>query len=167
MWLFRSKIYLLLLFVVGCTFTPIYSNKDNKINDSLAAIEIKDVNETDKQNILLVEQLQDSLNVLNKDIPKKYVLEIQYTTDLNSTLVNRNLDFTTIKISLNFKYVLKDKYTNKELNRGQLSSSGTFNVSKSELATYNAENYLEHTLVKYISDNLKESLSTTIFKWQL
>jgi hypothetical protein len=167
MWLFKAKIYVLLILITSCSFTPLYSSRNTKVVDTLAAIEVIDNNEIDTQNISLTQQLKESLNVLNKDVLKKYILEIKYSTDLHAELVSRNVDLTTARISLNLKYILKDKYSQKVLNSGQLVSSGTFNITSSELSTYTAENYIEQTIVKEILDSLKQSLSITIFNLQL
>ena len=47
-------------------------NKNSKVIASLNAIEIIDNSQEENKNFALIEQLKYSLNIFNKDLPKKY-----------------------------------------------------------------------------------------------
>ena len=136
---------LLILFLNGCNYQPIYSSKN--VNFSIVKFESSGDN---KINKLLIKKLEiyknDSLDV------KKYNLNIDSKVNKNISAKDKKGNPTTFTLKIAFKIEIENSLGEKKLTEFEEYTSYENNDNKFELKKY--ENSLKINMVESINENI-------------
>ena len=136
---------LLILFLNGCNYQPIYSFKN--INFSIGKFQSSGDN---KINKLLIKKLEiyknDSLDV------KKYNLNIDSKVNKNISAKDKKGNPTTFTLKIAFKIEIENSLGEKKLTEFEEYTSYENNDNKFELKKY--ENSLKINMVESINENI-------------
>ena len=144
------KIFILLIFVKGCGYTPIFSNKN--INFTIVGLELTGNNKLNKI-------LNNKLNVYkNLNSEKKYYLKIN--TDINKKISSKDSkgNAKTFEITISTNTSIQDEKGNIKEKLFIKSVNYKNNNNKFDLKKY--ENRTSETLINKISEEIIIYLQT-------
>ena len=136
---------LLILFLNGCNYQPIYSFKN--INFSIGKFQSSGDN---KINKLLIKKLEiyknDSLDV------KKYNLNIDSKVNKNISAKDKKGNPTTFTLKIAFKIEIENSFGEKKLTEFEEYTTYENNDNKFELKKY--ENSIKKNMIESINENI-------------
>ena len=136
---------LLILFLNGCNYQPIYSSKNVKF--SIGEFQSTGNN---KMNKLLIKKLEiyknDSLDV------KKYNLNIDSKVNKNISAKDKKGNPTTFTLKIAFKIEIENSFGEKKLTEFEEYTTYENNDNKFELKKY--ENSIKKNMIESINENI-------------
>ena len=136
---------LLILFLNGCNYQPIYSSKN--VNFSIVKFESSGDN---KINKLLIKKLEiyknDNLNT------KKYNLKIDSKINKNISAKDKKGNPTTFTLKITFKIEIENSLGEKKLTEFEEYTTYENNDNKFELKKY--ENSIKKNMIESINENI-------------
>ncbi len=129
----------LLLSLAGCGFTPVYG-KNNGLNSAgakkLAQVRVEPIIEREGQ--ILRNTLLDKLNPTGTSAPAAYVLQVSFSTELVPIAIQIDRSVSRYTRNLYASMQLVRLSDNKVLLENNIRRTASYNVSKSDFATYAA-----------------------------
>lgn len=157
--IFTAGVILSALISINCcsNIQPIYYN--NKYQDKLNAIQLKNIQCNNCENLLSY-NLQQSLNniFINHSTNPEYSLNIYCEKKIDAISMHSDSIATRNNISLILKYTLEDVNTAKTLETGIIQNIDSLEILPSPYSTFISEEEMSIRIVKECTEELKKRL---------
>ncbi len=143
--------------LAGCGFQPLHSRVGGAGIDRLGSIEIGPI--PDRSGQVLYNLLRDRLNPGGAPRRPVYTLNVGLTERQQSLGVRVDESATRANLTIRAVYSLRHRGDEKVLLRGDVNSTSSFNILKSNFATLSAENDARTRSLREISDEIRIRVS--------
>lgn len=146
----------LLLSVFSCGFKPVnYVKSDlgEKLEVRLASIVIK------KSSGLKSQQLRtkifDIFNPSNFKAEPRYLLVITPRESQRSTFITNLGSSGRMQLDVNINYSLTEIATTRQVSKGSISSSESYNIDQNRFGNYNAKNFARESVYNSLAEKIR------------
>ena len=156
--MYLNKIFILLLitFLVGCGFQPLYSVSDDFLQKT-AEIEIEPITGEGGYHSNLY--LKNKLNPKQISVDKKYRLKVILQEPVFTNQNIRSDNFASlVNMYVQANYQLTDIQNNQVLIDSFVGTSGLFNIISEPYATIVAQDKLYQNLIQTLSDEIAQHI---------
>ncbi len=148
--------FILILFLVGCGFRPLYSVSDDFLQQT-AGIEIEPIGGEGGYYSDLY--LRNKLNPKQIEVDKKYRLKVILKEPVYTNQNIRSDNFASlVNMFVQADYQLTDIKSNQVLINSFVSTSGLFNIISEPYATIVAQEKLYLNLIQTLSDDIAQHI---------
>ena len=144
--------------VAGCGFRPLYSERATGVNAQLAAVQIGVIDHRVGQ--ILYNDLRDRFNPYGVPPDPLYRLDILVSEAKQSLGIRKDESATRANLAMVADFSLWRLGGGKALIKGTARSTSSYNILKSDFATFSAEGDARRRAVREISDDIKTQLAT-------
>ena len=149
----KKLLWICLLCVSACGFSPLYKTQNGKTTDLTARIQIAPI--ANYEGYLMENYLSDALNPDKIGGQKQYEL----TVSLNApTISEQNIQDDNFssreRMTLTAKYRLINKTTEHVLVDSTTSATGAYNIATEPYATWMAQKKTKENLIKMLSERI-------------
>jgi LPS-assembly lipoprotein len=155
----RALLLLPLLLAGACGFTPLYS-RDEGVGGAraeLAGVQVRA--ETDRVHHMVRNELIERLNPRNESAARSYELLFTVREARAGVLVTRQETVSRFNLSLSGAWTLYDKQDGQELARGNVNSTASYNVLRSEFGNVASENDARLRAARDLADTIRLRLA--------
>ncbi len=141
----------------ACGFEPLYGGRDGGATPAeLAQVRIDVI--SDRSGQILRNFLLDRLNPNGRPDRPAYALEINLVERREDLSIRKDEVATRANFVVTAEYRLREAGAGRELTRGQVRSSNSFNIGISEFATLSGEADARNRALREIGDEIKTRL---------
>ena len=152
----KKGLFLGLLVLTGCGFTPVYYTSANKISvdEKTAAIKIEPIPE--EIGRICVQELKNNLNPENKTIPYQYVLRVSLSKrETQDEGILEDNTATRATMTMTAQYALENISSGKKIVNHRVSAISSYNILRANpYATLTTAQSTEKDLVKNLADQI-------------
>ncbi len=149
----------LLLLLSACGFRPLYGERSDgeSVVTALAAIEIAPL--PDRLGQMVHNHLLDVLTPRGAPADPRYRLHLTLTRTKEAVAIEQDESVARYGLDLMAEYHVTAVADGEEITSGQVRTSGTFDVVRSDFATLKAEQDVERRLAEQVGNRIKLNLA--------
>lgn len=154
----RALVALLLLPLAGCGFHPLYSEREEAIDEpALAGIKVAPIK--DRIGQMLEFALRESFNPRGISVETRYRLVVTLALTRYDLGVQRDASSSRARVDVTAVFTLADANSGKPVYRGTTATTSAFNITDDAYAAQVAEEDARARTVRDLSDEIRTRLS--------
>ena len=154
----RALAALLLLPLAGCGFHPLYSQREEAIDEpALASIKISPIK--DRIGQMLEFELRESLNPRGIHVETRYRLVVALQVIRTDLGIERDAASSRARVDVIASFVLADANNGAPVYRGTTATTSAFNITDDAYAAQVAEDDARARTVRDLTDEIRTRLS--------
>ena len=158
MWGRSTAVLAASVLVASCGFRPLYAERATGVSFQLAAIEINVIDNRVGQ--ILGNHLRDQFNPYGRPSNPLYRLGVTTNETKQDLAIRKDETATRANLTLSADFTLSHADSGKELIRGSVQSTNSYNILSSDFATLSAEDDARRRAVREIGDDIKTRLAS-------
>lgn len=162
----RAFAALLVLALAGCGFHPLYSEREEAIDEpALAAIKVLPIK--DRIGQMLEFALRESFNPRGVSVATRYRLAITLRVSRYDLGLQRDASSSRARVDVTAIFVLADANSGESIYRGSTATTSAFNITDDAYAAQVAEEDARARTVRDLSDEIRTRLSLFLRRQRL
>jgi LPS-assembly lipoprotein len=146
------------LALAGCGFHPLYSEREEAIDEpALAAIKVAPIK--DRIGQMLEFALRESFNPRGVSVETRYNLNVTLLVSRYDLGLQRDASSSRARVDVSAIFILADAKTGKSIYRGSTATTSAFNITDDAYAAQVAEEDARARTVRDLSDEIRTRLS--------
>ena len=146
----------LILIISSCGFKPanyVRNDLGESMEVRLASIVIKKSSGFKSQQLRT--KIFDVINPSNIKTEPEYLLTITPHESQRSTFITNLGSSGRMQLDVNIKYSLTEIATTKQVSKGSISSSESYNIDQNRFGNYNAKNFARESVYNSLAEKLR------------
>lgn len=149
----KKLLWVCVVLVSACGFSPLYRTNGGKTTDLTAMVQVAPI--ADYDGYLMENYLSDALNPNKKSVLKKYELTVVLDAPTISDQNIQDDNFSSReRMTLTAKYRLVNKENGHVLVNSKTSATGAYNIAVEPYATWMAKKKTKENLIKMLSERI-------------